>query len=196
MTAMYSLLNRMDLPMHAVKENPDGISVWLFGFLAVASGVVAMLGGKVFKNISNGTVSELGIAYMGATLTVKGMTDTGNLLKDPISGRPVVIIDDSVLGEILSQKCIACALKGDISGIILENRFHPVRLIRMKTAVGESMVCAFAPEKITLTVVNKKGRADGRVISVNALFAPAKLSFPPEKSALGCKALIPADIRG
>ena len=49
MTAMYSLLNRIDLPLDAVESNPDGISVWLFGFLAVISGAAALWGGKIFK---------------------------------------------------------------------------------------------------------------------------------------------------
>ena len=87
MTAMYSLLNRMELPLSEVEKNPDGISVWLFGLLAVASGVVAMLGGKFFKNVSSDTVSVVNIKYKGASLSVRGMTDTGNMLKDPISGK-------------------------------------------------------------------------------------------------------------
>ena len=53
MTAMYSLLNRMELPFEAVKENGDGISVWLFGLLALISGVAASVGGDLFKTVSS-----------------------------------------------------------------------------------------------------------------------------------------------
>ena len=34
---------------------------------------------------------EINIKYKGAEASVRGMTDTGNMLKDPISGRPVIM---------------------------------------------------------------------------------------------------------
>lgn len=195
MTAMYSLLNRLDLPLGEVEKNPDGISVWLFGLLAVISGCVALLGGKTFKNISTDTISAIKISYGGAELNVRGMTDTGNLLKDPISGKPVIMIDSRALVGVISGTAIECALRGDITGLMAENGSCKARLIPIHTASGSSMVCAFVPDKLSISVFeNKRKNSRKSSFEVDALFAPARLKLPNYKLARGCAALIPADI--
>ena len=195
MTAMYSLLNRMELPLGEVEKNPDGISVWLFGLLAVVSGALATFGGKLFKNISIDTVSVINLRYNGVELKIRGMTDTGNLLKDPISGKSVVMIDESCLSGVLSRTCIDCALCGDISGVMTDGARHKARLIPVHTAAGSSMICAFVPEKMSITVCekSKKGVRESS-FEIDALFAPSKLRLTNDRRAAGCAALIPADI--
>lgn len=194
MTAMYSLLNRMELPLSEVEKNPDGISVWLFGLLAVVSGAVAMIGGKFFKNVSSDTVLMIDVVYKGASLSVRGMTDTGNMLRDPISGRPVVIIDSTALSGLVSYACIELAIRGDISGIMSLDPSHRVRLVPMKTASGGSVVCAFVPDKMTVAELDKNGREGKRAVETDALFAPAVLHISRDKSAVGCAALVPSGI--
>lgn len=194
MTAMFSLLNRAELPLSDVKNNPDGISVWLFGLLALASGAVAMLGGKMFKTVSSDTVSLINIHYKGASLAVRGMVDTGNMLKDPISGRPVIIVDSSALSGMVSLPCVELAMKGDIAGIIAKDPSHNARLIPMKTASGHSVVCAFVPDKITVSALNKNGRTDKKAVETDALFAPAKLCLSRDRSIMGCAALVPSGV--
>lgn len=194
MTAMYSLLNRIDLPLGEVESNPDGISVWLFGLLAIVSGLAAMLGGEFFKNTSNDTVSEVEIAYMGKKIKLRGMTDTGNMLKDPISGKSVIVIDSAILLPLLSEACIGCALKGDIGGVMNESEGHKVRLVPINTASGSSVICAFVPEKITVCSLDKNGKSKENKTDIDALFAPAVLKLSNVKKAEGCSALIPGDI--
>ena len=193
MTAMYSLLNKLDLPFGEVENNPDGISVWLFGLLALFSGIVALKGGQLFKNVSNDTVSAVDITYMGACLRVIGMTDTGNMLKDPISGRAVLIVDAETLKGLLSEKCINSALVGDISGVISDNPGHRVRLISMHTASGSSMSCAFIPDKMMISAADEKGNFESPY-ETDLLFAPAHLSLTKDRRARGCAALIPGEI--
>lgn len=184
MTAMYSLLNRMDLPLSAVKDNPDGISVWIFGLLAVVSGVVAMIGGRMFKNASQGKISDLEITYGGRTLPLRGMVDTGNMLKDPISGKPIIIVDKKSLEGLIPRSILDRAMRGDISGIVCESVESKVRLIPMKTASGSSMICAFVPQKL----IDQNG------VELDALFAPADICIDSDKIAMGCTALLPRDL--
>lgn len=188
MTAMYSLLNRLDLPLSEVKDNPDGISVWLFGLLAVASGVVAMLGGRMFKSASANEVSTLEITYGGRTLTLRGMTDTGNMLREPISGKPVIIVDIRSLEAIIPRSTLELAIRGDITGILEESLENKARLVSMKTASGGSMVCAFVPQKMTVSNGKSKGS------EIEALFAPANICLTSDKIAMGCSALLPRDL--
>jgi hypothetical protein len=113
------------------------------------------------------------------------------MLKDPISGRPVIIVDSRALSGILSHRCIELALRGDIAGIIAAEPFHKVRIVPMKTASGGSVVCAFVPEKLTVLTLDKTGKKEKRAIETDALFAPATLCLASDKTATGCAALIP-----
>ncbi len=189
MTAMYSLLNRMDLPLGEIEKNPDGISVWLFGLLAIISGAVALWGGKIFKSSATNDIYEITITYHGASLTLTGMIDTGNMLKDPISGKPIVIIAKRALLGLLDEDTLHKAICGDILNIMSNDPGHKARLISMHTVSGNSMVCAFVPEKITLRSKKVKKSKES-----DALFAPGDICLDSCQKGSGCVALIPCDL--
>ena len=191
MTAMYSLLNRMDLPLDAVKENGDGISVWLFGLLALVSGIAASVGGDLFKTVSNDTILNVRIEYKGASVTVQGLADTGNMLVDPISARPVIVLNTESARAILGEVSDVAA-KGDVSSEIWEKGEHRIRIIPISTAGGSSILCAFVPDRVTIALPDKKGRT--RETAVEALFAPSDLNFDINKRAVGCAALVPPSL--
>ena len=188
MTAMFSLLNRIDLPLDVIEDNGDGVSVWLFSILAMISGVVATVGGKMFKSVSSGTLMRAFIEYKGKKVMLIGMVDTGNLLREPISGRAVMLIDEAVARAILGDDCTAYAMDGDITRIVSEHSCHKVRLVPMTTASGGASLCAFVPDKITIEL------SDGKMKEIDVLFAPSRLSLGVEWKALGCEALMPASI--
>ena len=192
MTALYSLLNRMDLPLDEVKSNGDGISVWLFGLLALISGVAASLGGDLFKTVSSDTVIKLKIDYKGASVTLNGLADTGNMLTDPISARPVIVISTSSAKALLGERCADAASRADISSSVFESGEHKLRIIPISTAGGGSILCGFVPDRVTLTVKDRRGRFRESV--VDALFAPAELNFDINKRAVGCAALVPSSL--
>lgn len=190
MTAMYSLLNRLDLPLADIGAS-DGISVWLFGLLALASGLLSMLGGRFFRSASSVTVADVDITYLGKTVTVRAFVDTGNMLTDPLSGKPVIVVDKRAAEKIMSKGSLDAALNGG-AGIVSAEDLRGIRLIPSETASGRAILCAFDPERITVRVANrKKGE---RSIEANALFAPSELSFPPDRTALGCNALISPEL--
>lgn len=195
MTAMYSLLNRMELPLDEVEKNPDSISVWIFGILAILSGIIALYGGRLFKSSSD-RMLIVDIVYRGERLTVRGMTDTGNMLCDPISGRPVIIIDSEAMSRFIGADAVEAAMRGDISSIMTLDPAHRARLIPMSTANGRSLICAFIPDKIRVeSETVKRGLFDnGRIAyESDSLFAPAKLRFAIGRTAMGYAALLPKE---
>ena len=189
MTAIFSLLNRLDLPLEEVEKNGDGVSVWLFAILAVISGAAATMSGKFFKAVSKDTVFAVDITYRGKSVSIKGMVDTGNLLRDPISGKPIIIVDTEELRGMMTPKCVLDASNGKIAEVVSADPTHRVRLVPINTAGGESMICAFVPDSIVI-------RAEGKGVTekADALFAPSRLSFGAEKKAIGCGALLPSSI--
>ena len=188
MTVMFDFLNRIELPLVELNNNGDGVSVWLFAILAMISGVAATYSGRIFKKLSGDTMMSIVIEYKGKRISTTGMTDTGNLLKEPMSGRYVILLDSSVSVSLLGERCAELAMAGNITAIINEDRSHRVRLLPISTASGSSSLCAFVPDSLVL--VNERGvRKDA-----DALFAPLDLSLGVEWKALGCGALIPASI--
>ena len=73
--------------------------------LGILSAIILTLlikGYQVLKHkVQN--IYEVTIAIHGKTLCVKGLRDTGNQLKDPVSGRPVNIISYDAVKELLDK---------------------------------------------------------------------------------------------
>ena len=190
MTAIYSILNKLNIPFDQIGAS-DGISVWLFGLLAILSGLAAMMSGRFFKGATSSETVEVEIIYGGRRLSVRAFVDTGNMLTDPLSGRRVVIIDKSVARRILPEENIDIAVKGMV-GMMKAEDMGKIRLIPMATAGGSAMLCAFDPEKIAIRVTGKKGKV--REIETNALFAPADMALTMENKAKGCRGLVSPDL--
>ena len=194
MTAMYSLLNRMDLPLDQLGNNGYDISVWGFAVLAIVSAIATSLGGKFIKSVSNSTVSKVIVEYQGRAAVVNGMEDTGNLLTDPISGKPIIVIDVKSAARLLGEDCAQMAARGDVSNVIGMRGDHKIRVVPINTASGSSMLCAFVPDRIIINVISDGSRTKERSIEVDALFAPSKLDFDVNKKAFGCGALVPTSL--
>lgn len=84
----------------------------------------------------------------------KGIIDTGNSLKDPFSGRPVIVCDLKCLQSILPLHIVELVNKG----IDAEFETMPsgIRYIPFHTANGSSMMCCFEPTKLILQKEDKK----------------------------------------
>ena len=190
MTAIYSMLNRFDLPLESVNEKGDGISIWLFGLLAVASGLWTMLGGDFFKRACTSRVADVDITYRGNKVTLRALVDTGNMLSDPISGKSVIVVENKIASRLIGRIASVSGMRGDLDAMDEEDRLK-LRLIPISTAAGESVLYAFLPENVTVTVKKKNKR---RQMEIDALFAPSELALSADKRAMGCNALISQDI--
>ena len=190
MTAIYSLLNRLNIPFENLNTS-DGISVWLFGFLALLSGFAAMMGGRFFRNSASAQIADVEITYCGKSVSVKAFVDTGNMLSDPLSGKKVIVIDRSVAAKLLSKDGAEAAIGGDIERLDSDEA-KKIRLIPVETANGSSMLCAFNPDRVKVTVWRKNKKV--RCAEVGALFAPSELYMSADKAAMGCHALISPEL--
>ena len=110
---------------------------------------------------------ELEITLGGRTATLRGMTDSGNLLRDPISGKPCVVVDSRRLGRLLPTE-LSELNKGDAISKIGRLRGElrkRVSVIPVSTASGESMLVGVRAERIRI----KKGREERDVDAILAL---------------------------
>ena len=182
MTAIFNLLNKSDIPLS--EGEADGISVWMFALLAALSGIITLIGGRAFRRRSAQRTAELEISYNGKTAKLCGLVDTGNLLREPISGKPCIIADISSLSSIIPPSLARAARKGDISAIgrLGERDSKNVRIVPIKTAGGDGALIALRAEEITLNFGKGAERIDALVAlsDINRSAEGSDSLLPPE----------------
>lgn len=159
MTALYAWLNRLELPFDALQG--DGLSVWTFALLTAVASITTVRGGRLF-GLSQKTKSVTVEAVLfGKTVTLHAMVDSGNLLRDPVSGKSVIVADLSRLSGTLPPALLQAYETGDFTSFLAtyENARH-IRPIPAHTATGDSLLFAIVPERLTLTRAGETYPAD------------------------------------
>ena len=167
MTALFYLFNRSGAFDFIKESDGDGISVWLFAILAAIGAVITLIGGRGATKKMSASEVELEITLGGRTATLRGMTDSGNLLRDPISGKPCVVVDSRRLGRLLPTELSELNGVNAISkiGRLRGDMRKRVSIIPVSTASGESMLVGVRAERIRI----KKGREERDVDAILAL---------------------------
>ena len=183
MTAIFNLLNRVDLPME--EGAGDGISVWNFALLAGASAVITFVGGNFFKSKSSQRIASVKISIGGKSKTLRGLFDSGNLLREPISAKPCVVCDVSVMKDILPVSIYIAAISKGRRAIenIDVSESMGMRLIPIRTAGGEGMLVAIRADE--MKVDSGKGE---RI--VDAYIALSEIKNGTDS----CEALVPSEL--
>lgn len=169
MTALYALLNRIDLPLAETGESSG--SILIFALIAALAGLATVQGGRFLglsKKIEYITVTA---QLFGKTVTLRAMVDTGNRLREPISGRSVIVADAARILAVLPPD-LATVLKSPHADAWLSDTRYAtrIRLVPTRTATGETMLPAILPDKLTLH--------DGKeTYPADYLIAPAPKEF-------------------
>ncbi len=186
MTALFNLLNTLELPLELLETNSEGIPVWLFALLAAVSGAATLAGGRFFREKQSEKSARIEITLEGRTVSLYAVCDNGNLLRDPVSGKCVIIGDLSALRRILPDEIIKAVRENDASYIskLPPEYARRVRLIPASSIGGVSMLYAFSADRI------KVAGEDGEMHETDALFAPSTIG----SSAKGYEALLPPEL--
>ena len=183
MTALFSLFNRIGLDKIADgNDMSDGISVWLFALLAAISGVLSFFGGKFFKKKGARKYGSVRIRYNGRTVTLRGLCDSGNLLREPISSKPCIVADARSVSDIFPKRSAELIKSGRISELDVRDAGR-IRVIPAETVNADGMLYAFRPDKVSVDM--GKGWCE-----VDAYVAFSQLNISEE----GVRALIPSEI--
>jgi sigma-E processing peptidase SpoIIGA len=130
------------------------------------------------------SLATVDIRHGAHHLTLTALIDSGNLLRDPISGNMCVIVDADALRGVLPENVIKSAeSKNADTASFPEDIARRIRLIPVGTATGRGMLLAIRADRVYICDKNKKRE-------VNALVALCKL----EKNCEGCEALVPSEL--
>lgn len=109
---------------------------------------------KLLSLVFSGTVSErsveIQLEFGGSKITVEALVDTANLLKEPMSGRPILLIKEE------KAALLAPGVPTSLDKMVkADGRFSAkVFLVPITTSGGSKMLVGFRPDKIT--VLGKK----------------------------------------
>lgn len=147
--------------------------VWLenglpSGWFFPATGVwVPLLCGMPFRARQDGTETRLRLIYRGRTLTLPVLRDSGNALRDPLTGLPVIVLSVRAARPLLP--CVPDV--DDLSTLPPGFRF-----LRTATAAGKRTLMCFHPDRVTLRQGRRKWETDA-VIALSG-FSEARAVVP------------------
>ncbi|MBO5882988.1 MAG: sigma-E processing peptidase SpoIIGA [Clostridia bacterium] len=193
MTALMSLFDKL-FPKDTILSDSaegasDSISVYALAALAVIGAIITLAGSNSLKGRMARRNAMIVVEINNNSTSFSGISDTGNLLQEPISGKPCIVVAPDVLKDILPYELIKMIKSGASADTILckyKNPLShplPLRLIPAKTATGESMLLGFIPDKLYIDTGKGNKRVDAG-IAIGII----------EKSSHGINALIPAEL--
>lgn len=152
MTYVLSFGNGVIYPNESsTQHNPSSpLGILPLGVLLCAFLVFSLSRAKVKKEV------KLKISFNGKTTHLRGMIDSGNLLRDAITGEPVIVASERSLTDILTENEINLLKKGtfDTDAMHLQARY---RFVVADTVVGSKVIPCIRVDEIILA--GKKCRA-------------------------------------
>jgi hypothetical protein len=115
---------------------------------------VVCFGRGLVSHGSGGSVA-LEISHKGKRLNVNALEDSGNLLTEPISGRPVVILRKALAKELLSPATLDALTKMTVEKNNAVN--ERIRFVLYESVSGSGMLGAFMPESLSVNGVEVSG---------------------------------------
>lgn len=151
MTAIFNLLREAGFG-EGVSVEEEGISVWLFALIALLSGFFTLLGGRFFKKRSSVRRAEVKILWEGRQAKLSALIDSGNLLREPISGRSCVVVDASALAGFLPEEILCASSSGVLSGLscVSARYAKSIGIIPTATATGEGLLLSVRADRIEI----------------------------------------------
>ena len=148
LTLIYSFFNRAGIEL---KRQSD-ISSALFIMLSLAVTLTALIFERVMRSRKSIDGTRLLIGHNGNRRSFSLFSDSGNLLCEPISGKPAIIIGADSLAGFLPDSLLE---KDALSALSL-TRDTRVRLIPASGVGASSLLVGFVPDLIMLEGENKR----------------------------------------
>ena len=183
MTALFNLFNRLGFSSHRGEVEEDGISVWLFALLALASAAITLCGGRFFRRNAKLRRVDIRICEGKEERRISALVDSGNLLREPISGSACIVLDIRTAKGLFDDALLDMASGGvprlDELPLSVAKR---VRVVPSTSATGEGMLLGVRAEGVFITVGERERRIDALIV------------FSRLDGKNGAKALVPLEL--
>ena len=184
MTALFYAFNRMGLDRILSGDNvqSDGISVYIFAIFASISGFVALISGRFFKKKALRQNGILEIEYCKRRIKIACMCDSGNLLREPISQNPCILVELDAIKGLFSRSFCECIRRGTLEKIPLSEACR-IRMIPASGAFGEDLLVGMRLDSVRVDMGKGSTGVEAYIVLITEKI-----------SAQGAKALVPSEI--
>ena len=183
MTALFYFFNRIGLDrLLGSEEDADGVSVWLFALIAIAGAIGTAFGGRLMRKKATRRACRVSITLGGRTVTLDGICDSGNLLREPISALPCIIIDPDRLDELIGRGDARAVIDRRVEDLS-EGICRRVRVIPMRTVGGESVGYGIRADRVRVELGRETRSVEAFILAANEPI-----------SADGARALVPSEL--
>jgi stage II sporulation protein GA (sporulation sigma-E factor processing peptidase) len=132
MSLLYSLLNRL---FYDIIKSYSSVSIYngsRFFIIASLTAVVSIIVSRIFTSKKDVKAIEIKIIYENCVYKIQALCDSGNLLVEPISQKPVILVAEKTrMGKVLASK---------------EDKYK--RYIPYKDVGGEGILKGAIPDKV------------------------------------------------
>ncbi len=122
--------------------------------LSVSVSVVFLMVRLILRRPVAG-VAFVKVSFGGKAASFSGLVDSGNLLRDPFSGTPVIIVSPEVAKKIFDTDGLRF-LTDELLTDVPQSLIGRTRVIPTKTVRSDSLVRAVIPESVTVDGTPKK----------------------------------------
>lgn len=136
---------------------PGDIPLGWMAVTAAITAVAAILGGQYVRKKRFAREISFSVNILGKTSSFIGICDSGNLLTEPTSGRPVIVLTKKALLSIAPTELFSLISLGDVTKIaeLSPEHLKIVRLIPSETANGSSLLIGLIPDSVVINGVEK-----------------------------------------
>ena len=146
---------------------------------------------------------EVQVFFGEKSAVLSGMIDTGNFLRDPFTGKPVLIVTAEGAKRLLPPELIEEALREETASVILENLMatryaNRIRMIPYRS-IGEErgFMVGIRPDRIHINIQSGKGGNEMISVSDGVVLAIYKGLFSEKDPGVSCSVLLhPSIIEG
>ncbi len=177
MTAIFNILNKLNLNFDDISD--DGAYTYTFAIIAIISAALSIKGISLISKKNKHREYYINVTINGISREFLGFVDTGNLIKEQISGKSIIFIDKTAAEGFIDINAQEKFLNGEII-------YKGSRLVPLTTASGSSLILIFSPDKVT---AKEKTQKETPVFEVDCLISVSDISKNGDYGAI-----IPEDI--
>ena len=162
MTAVYGFVNRLTVSESIAADGSyralsGDIPLGWMAVVAGITGAAAIAGGRYGKRKRTARECFLTVTQGGIAVTLNGIFDSGNLLTDPLSGRPVIVAAEEALLPLLPEEMRRAFLSKDPAAmtVLPPDLARRIRLIPSRSVGGSVLLSAFLPDAVRINGVEK-----------------------------------------
>ncbi len=160
MTVIFLLINRgmaLSFMPASTINTTDKISIYIFFPAALFCALLSYLVGRLFRHQKSQQTITVLLESGDTRISIECLNDSGNLLYEPLSGKPVIILTQDKMQEILPTALRVLFRRRDPSLLAtLDARL--VRRIRLIPATGigySGLLWAYLPDRILVNGIEK-----------------------------------------